>query len=441
MSSSPQPAASGPATSGFGALHLDLPLERHTLDNGLRVVLHHDPSLPLVTLNLWYHVGSKNERPGRTGFAHLFEHMLFQGSEHVGTNGHFRRIQQVGGVVNGSTWYDRTNYYETLPSHHLELGLWLESDRMGFLLPAMTSEKLETQRSVVMNERRQRVDNQPYGLAFERLQSLLYPPDFPYHWPVIGYMEDIEAATLEDVQAFFQVYYRPNNAVLTLAGDFDSGVALDAVERYFGSLPAGDDPPPVQAEAPALEGEQRAVLEDDVQLARLYMAFRAPAMGDEGWYAADLLAAVLAGGKSSLLHHELVYRRELAKDVVAWVSPTEAIGSLMIVATARPGVDREALETALLEQLERIRTEPVTPERLEAARNRALTELMQDLQRLDRRADHLSAMTTFFDQPERLLTVPQRYAAIRPHDLMRYAEDHGVPENRALVFVVPRRAT
>src|SRR5688572_8881536 len=218
---------------------VDLPLQEHRLANGLRVVLNPDPALPLVAVNLWYHVGSRNETRGRTGFAHLFEHMLFQGSQHVGTNDHFRLVQQVGGVANGSTWYDRTNYYETLPSSHLELGLWLESDRMGFLLPAMSAEKLETQRQVVMNERRQRVDNQPYGRAFERLNELLFPADHPYHWPVIGYMEDIAAATLEDVEAFFRTWYTPDNAVLTLAGDLDPEPALALVERWFGGLPPG----------------------------------------------------------------------------------------------------------------------------------------------------------------------------------------------------------
>jgi zinc protease len=198
------------------ALQHDLPFERATLSNGLRVVLHPDRSLPLVAVNLWYHVGSKNERPGRTGFAHLFEHMLFQGSQNVATNDHFRHLQQVGGVANGSTWFDRTNYYETLPGHHLDLGLWLESDRMGFLLPALTQETLDTQREVVMNERRQRVDNQPYGRASERLHELLYPADHPYHWPVIGYMEDIAAATLEEVRQFFRTYYTPNNAATSI---------------------------------------------------------------------------------------------------------------------------------------------------------------------------------------------------------------------------------
>ncbi|HBL28979.1 MAG TPA: peptidase M16, partial [Acidobacteria bacterium] len=224
---------------------VDLGFQRHTLDNGLRVVLHRDPRLPLVTVNVWYHVGSKNEQPGRTGFAHLFEHMLFQGSEHVGTNDHFRLVQQVGGVANGSTWYDRTNYYETLPSHHLELGLWLEADRMGYLLPALTQQNLDTQRDVVMNERRQRIENMPYGMAGERLHELLYPPGHPYRWPVIGYMDDIAAATLEEVRTFFRTYYTPNNAVLSVVGDIDPDDAIVQVERWFGEIPAGPPKPPV----------------------------------------------------------------------------------------------------------------------------------------------------------------------------------------------------
>src|SRR4029077_1358567 len=225
---------------------LDLPFQYHRLANGLRVVLHRNAALPLVAVNLWYHVGSKNERPGRTGFAHLFEHMLFQGSEHVATNDHFRLLQQVGGVANGSTWYDRTNYYETLPSHQLDLGLWLEADRMGFFLPALTQENLDTQRDVVMNERGQGIETRPCGLPAERLHELLYPDDHPYHWPVIGYMDDIAAATLDEVQAFFRTYYTPNNAVLSVVGDIAPADALARVNDWFGGIAPGPAVPPVE---------------------------------------------------------------------------------------------------------------------------------------------------------------------------------------------------
>jgi zinc protease len=345
---------------------VSLPFERHTLSNGLRVILHEDRSLPLVTLNLWYHVGSKNERPGRTGFAHLFEHMLFQGSEHVGTHDHFRYVQQVGGVANGSTWYDRTNYYESLPAHHLELGLWLESDRMGFLLPAITQKNLDTQRGVVMNERRQRVENQPYGRAGERLHELMYPGDHPYHWPVIGYMDDIAAATLEDIRTFFRTYYAPNNAVLTLAGDFSSREALERVEAWFGEIPSGPPVPPVSAALPPLPGEQREVLTDDVRLPRVYLGYRAPAYGERAWYAADLLATALAGGKSSPFYRDLVYERQIVQDVGASVSPYEEVASFLLVGTGRPGVSAERIEAALLEHVERAMEAPL-PRRTSSA--------------------------------------------------------------------------
>jgi zinc protease len=415
-----------------------LDLERHTLDNGLRVVLNPDRGLPLVTVNLWYHVGSKNERPGRTGLAHLFEHMLFQGSQHVGTNDHFRYVQQAGGVANGSTWYDRTNYYETLPAHWLELGLWLESDRMGFLLPAMTPEKLENQRQVVMNERRQRVDNQPYGRAFERLHELLYPDDHPYHWPVIGYMEDIAAATLADVEEFFRTFYTPDNAVLTLAGHFEPARAIGLVERYFGALRRGPGRPAVRLERPPPGAAARETLPDTVELARLYLGFRAPRYGDAGWYAADLLALVLSGGRSSPLYQDLVYERQLAQDVSCFVLPTELAATFAVVATARPETAVEELEGALWEHLERAARTPLAPAELERGRNRVLTATFEGLQQLDLRADHLSQATTYFDDPRILEQEVERYLALTPEDLQSVAT--GVLRRDAAVTlaVVPR---
>jgi zinc protease len=418
----------------------DLALQRHTLDNGLRIVLHRDASLPLVAVNLWYHVGSKNERPGRTGFAHLFEHMLFQGSEHVGTHDHFRFIQQVGGVANGSTWFDRTNYYETVPAHQLDLALWLESDRMGFFLPALTQENLDTQRDVVINERRQRVENQPYGLAGERLHELLYPPDHPYHWPVIGYLEDIAAATLDEVRAFFRTYYTPNNSVLTLVGDFQPEAALERIEAWFGEIPSGPPVPPVTAPLPPLGGERRAVLPDDVRLPRVYIGFRAPAYGQRLWYAADLLAAVLAGGKSSPLYRELVYERQIAQDVGVSVGPYECAGTFMLVATARPGVALETLEEALLRAVARSAAEPPDAADLERAHNRMLTDSYSVMQKLDSLADLFSEFTTYFDDPEGVAGEAGRYLAITPRDIMDYAAGWCSETERAVVSVVPREA-
>ena len=227
---------------------LSIPIERFTLDNGLRVNLTHDATTPVVAINLWYGVGSRNEREGKTGFAHLFEHMMFQGSEHVPKNRHFELIERAGGSLNATTWFDRTNYFETVPSHHLELALWLESDRMGWMLPAMTQEKLDNQRDVVMNEKRQRYDNQPYGDWDEWIQAMVFPESHPYHHTVIGSMADIEAATLEDVAEFFQTYYVPNNAVLTVCGDFSRDEALDLIERHFGGIPPGGETPAIPGE-------------------------------------------------------------------------------------------------------------------------------------------------------------------------------------------------
>jgi len=415
----------------------DLAFERHTLDNGLRVILHRNASLPLAAVNLWYHVGSRNERPGRTGFAHLFEHMLFQGSEHIPTHDHFRLIQQIGGVANGSTWFDRTNYYETVPAHQLDLALWLESDRMGFFLPALTQENLDTQREVVMNERRQRIENQPYGLAGERLHELLYPEDHPYHWPVIGYMEDIAAATLEEVRAFFRTYYTPNNSVLSLVGDFQPEDALARIAAWFGEIPAGPPVPPVSAPLPPLGGERRAVLPDNVRLPRVYIAFRAPAYGHRQWYAADLLAAVLAGGKSSPLYRELVYERQVAQDVGASVGPYESAGTFMLVATARPGVELAVLEEALLRAVAKAAAAPPDPDDLERARNRMQTDSYSALQKLESLADLFSQFTTYFDDPAGVAGEAARYLEITPQDLMDYAAGWCTEPERVVVSVVP----
>src|SRR4051812_949821 len=425
---------SSPATS------LDLHLQRHTLDNGLKVVLRREPELPLVTVNLWYHVGSKNERPGRTGFAHLFEHMLFQGSEHVGTNEHFRRIQEVGGVANGSTWYDRTNYYETVPAHQLDLALWLESDRMGFFLPALTQQNLENQRDVVMNERRQRVENQPYGRAGETMNEMLYPADHPYHWPVIGYMEDIAAATLEDVRAFFRTYYTPSNAVISVVGDIDPGEVLERVDAWFGEIPPGPPVPPVTVPRQTPRGEpRRRVLAEDVRLPRVYLGFRAPAYGERAWYVADLLAAVLAGGKSSPPYRDPGYERQIAPDVGGSGGPPEARGGLGPGSTARPGVPAEALEEALLEHLAAAAARPPDEADFDRARNRLLTDYYSGLQRLETVADQLSQFATYFDDPAGGLTEGERYLDITPRELMEYAAEHCAPPERGVVAIAPGR--
>ena len=414
------------------------PIERHTLANGLQVVLQPDTSLPLVAINLWYHVGSKNEVPGRTGLAHLFEHMLFQGSQHVGKNDHFRLVQQVGGVANGSTWFDRTNYYETLPAHCLSLGLWLESDRMGFFLPALDSEKLENQREVVMNERRQRVDNQPYGRAFERLNETLFPASHPYHWPVIGYMDDIAAAEQEDVEAFFRTFYTPDNAVLTLAGHFDPDEALRLVETYFGPIPRGLARPEVDATLPDEMLGQVVTLDDDIQLPRVYMAFRLPTFGEPEWYSADLLSAALTGGKTSPLYRQLVYERQIAQDVSAFVLPTELAASFVVVATGRPDTDLAELEEIVHGAIETVASGKLRSADLARARNKLVTSFSDQLQALDDRADLLSLFTTYFDEPQRITSEIERYLGQSAEDLASVARDRLTPEKAVTIRVIPR---
>ena len=373
-----------------------LDLVEYRLNNGLRVVLNEDHSAPLVAINLWYHVGSKNERPGRTGFAHLFEHMLFSGSAHVGNNEHFRYVQSVGGVLNGTTFFDRTNYFETLPSNYLALGLWLESDRMGFFLPALTQEKLDIQREVVKEERRQRYDNVPYGTAFERLLNLAYDPDYSYHWPTIGSMEDLGAASLDDIRDFFSTWYRPDNCTLTLCGDFASAEARELVEQYFGGIAAGGAFPPFDLVRRPQGGERREVFRSSVQLPRLYRLYHLPGIGSPDWVHADLLSTILSGDKASRLEKALVLDKQIATDVAAYVLPTETAGMLMMQATAKEGISIDEVEKAIDGEIERIAGGGVTEEELARAKTRSEVEFAHQIENYDTRADVIGMMATYF---------------------------------------------
>ena len=280
---------------------MTIPFEKHTLSNGLDVLVHEDHACPIVAVNVWYHVGSKNEVPGRTGFAHLFEHLMFEGSQHH-DHGYFQPLQGAGASLNGSTNADRTNYWEVVPTNALELALWMESDRMGYLLPALTEAKFSNQRDVVLNERRQNYENRPYGLAPMVMLAALYPPDHPYHWTTIGEIDDLHAARLDDVREFFATYYHPANASLSVAGDVTGDRAMALARAYFEDLPAGPTTPPVRPQTPALAGEQRLVHEDRVELPRVYLAWQSPAMFADGDAALDLAADVLANGKTSRLY-------------------------------------------------------------------------------------------------------------------------------------------
>jgi zinc protease len=414
-----------------------LNLEEYELGNGLRVVLNEDHSAPLVAVNLWYHVGSKNERPGRTGFAHLFEHMLFSGSEHVGNNEHFRHIQSVGGVLNGTTFFDRTNYFETLPSNYLALGLWLESDRMGFFLPALTQEKLDIQREVVKEERRQRYDNVPYGTAFERLLHLAYDPDYSYHWPTIGSMEDLGAASLDDIREFFATWYRPDNCVLTIVGDFVSDEAKRLVEQYFGDIVPGGAFPQFDLERKPMSAERREVFSSPVQLPRVYRLYHLPKMGTPDWVAGDLLSTVLGSDKASRLDRVLVHEKQIAQDVGVYTLPTEATGMIMLQATAKEGVDIAEIERTIDEEIARVVSGGIQEDELQRAKTRAEVDHAHQLENYDARADLIGMLATYFSDPQMANTWLEPYVAATTADLQRVAAEYLVPENRATSVFVP----
>jgi len=418
-----------------------IPIETLALDNGLRVVLSEDHTAPIVAVNLWYHVGSANERAGRTGFAHLFEHMLFQGSANVGSNEHFELVQRAGGTLNGSTWLDRTNYFETVPSHQLAIALWLEADRMGRLLPAMTQEKLDTQRDVVKNERRWSVDNQPYGTWWERLPALAFPPEHPFHHSLIGSMEDLTAATLDDVAEFFATYYTPGNAVLTVAGDFAPDECRRLITEYFESIPAGRPIPPLPPmDLPKTFGSTlREVVSDDVMLPRLYLAFRSPVFGSAEYYAASVCGAILGMGKGSRFQQHLVRGRQIAADASAFTFDL-AKGSDLLIAdvTARPETTPEALESAVLDEIDRLQRDGVTDE--ETARALALIEtaLVTSLQSAGDRADNLGKFATYFGDASLVNAQLDCYRAVTSEVVTRFARERLGSDNRALLLYVPR---
>ena len=417
-----------------------IPIDRHRLANGLRVILSRDNRAPIVAVNLWYDVGSRHEKPGKTGFAHLFEHMMFQGSANVAKGEHFNLVQAAGGTLNASTWFDRTNYFETLPSHELELALWLEADRLASLLPAITQEKLDNQRDVVKNERRASVDNQPYGTWDEKMQELLFPESHPYHHPPIGSMEDLDAASLADVTEFFASYYAPNNAVLTVAGDFDPGTALAMIEKHFGPIPANPEIPPGPAIAidPILGEERRLVVPDQVQLPRIYAAYRMPIFGSPGFDALEVAVDLLGSGRAARLYQSLVREQQVAQDVTTFAFPLVGGSAIFTIwVTARPGIAPARLEAALWTELDRLTADGPSDEELERVRNLHAAGVESSLERISERADRLSMFACLFDEPERINTEVSRYAAV---DAARVREGMAAslrPDNRVVLTYVP----
>jgi predicted Zn-dependent peptidase len=410
------------------------------LANGLRLIVVEDHLAPVVGINLWYAVGSKHEVPGKTGFAHLFEHVMFQGSAHVAKTEHFELLQSAGGTGNATTWLDRTNYFETMPSHQLELALWLEADRMGSLLDALSQENLDNQREVVKNEKRWSYDNRPYGSWLEKMLGHLFPPSHPYHHPTIGSMEDLDAASLDDVRAFFRTWYAPNNAVLSVVGDCERGQVRAWADRYFGPIPANPSIPqlPDLSLPPVLGEERRETVADRVPLPRVYVGYRAPVFGDRRVDALDLASQLLAGGKGSRLHRRLVREERLAQDVAVFTLPFVGGASIFLGwATARPGVGVATVETAFLEELARLAAEAPTED--EMVRARALTEAdeLGALERVEERADRLSMYATLFDEPGLINTMLPRYLSVTAEQIRDVARDVFRADNRAILTYVP----
>ncbi len=418
-----------------------IPVETFHLDNGLFVTLSEDHTAPIAAVNLWYHVGSANEKTGRTGFAHLFEHMLFQGSAHVGSNEHFELIQRAGGTLNGSTWLERTNYFETVPSNELALALWLEADRMGELLPAMTQEKLDTQRDVVKNERRWAVDNQPYGTMLEKMQELVFPPSHPFQHSLIGSMEDLSAASLDDIAQFFATYYTPDNAVLSIAGDFDSKEALALIREYFGPIPKGKGKPslPPMSLPPVFGSRKREVVYDNVSLPRLFLAFRSPIFGSDEYYAASVTAALLGMRKGSRLQRALVRERQIAADAGAFTFDLAKGSDILVVdVTARPETPVAQLEEEVEREIDLLCREGASDEEVQRAIALIETDLVGSLQSAGERADRLSMFATYFGNPELINQQVDSYRRVTAERVNELVSERFSEANRASLIYVPR---
>ena len=418
----------------------DFKYERYTLPNRLTVLLHEDHRLPLVAVDIWYHVGPVNETAGRTGFAHLFEHMMFEGSEHVGEKAHFKYLEGAGATgINGTTSFDRTNYFETLPSNQVETGLWLESDRMGFLLETLDREKLTNQRDVVRNERRQG-ENSPYRLSREEMFHQLFPKTHPYYANVIGSHADIEAARLNDVRDFFHNYYTPNNANLAIAGDFKPAEIKALVEKYFGPIKRGPDAPPVNVETPPITAEKRVTVTDTVQLPRVSYAWLVAPAFQPGDAEADLTADILGGGKSSRLYRKLVYEKQIAQSVDCSDFNLKLRSVFSCNVTARPGITAEQLQSAMDEELDTLRTKGPTQAELDGARNQTLTTLVSGLQSLGGFggvADTMDYYNYYTGDPGYLPKDVKRYQAVTVESITNFAQSMLGNQQRVVVTTIP----
>jgi zinc protease len=433
-SATPVLAQRTPGTRANGAI--TIPFERYTLPNGLTVILSPNQSTPTVTVDVWYHVGSKNEAKGRTGFAHMFEHVMFTGSGNVPYGLHDRLTEGVGGNNNGSTSQDRTNYYENIPSNYLESALWMEADRMGFLLDKLDSAKFLAQRDIVQNERRQGVDNQPYGRAFEILTVGTYPSTNPYSWPVVGYMSDLQQATLEDVKAFFRLYYAPGNATLAVVGDFDPAQAKQWISKYFSGLPRGKPITRPVVSPPTITSEKRLTFEDRVQVPRLYFAWPTVGAKANDTYALNVLSQILTGSRTARLTKALVYDRQSAAQVQSFAAPSEQVGDFYVMLTPRPGHTLSALEATADSVIERLKHEGPTADELARALAGIEFQFVSGLQSNLGKAETLNRGSVYFNDPGYYRTQYTRMKAVTAGDVKRVANTY-LGAGRVVLSVVP----
>ncbi len=403
---------------------LDIEYEKYKLNNGMEVILYKDATLPLVASNIWYKVGSANERKGKTGIAHLFEHMMFQGSQNVPKEMHFKFIQEAGGTLNGSTSFDRTNYYEKVPSNFLELILWLESDRMGFLLPALTQEKLDNQIGVVKNERLERYDNQPYGLAWEILLSNLFLNEHPYSWPTIGSIKDITGFTMEDVTGFFTKFYSPANASLVIAGDFKTNKTKELVEKYFGTIPGNNHSTSGSFKDYLLTENKLITHPDSVQLERIYLAWHSDVAYSEDDSELDILSDLLTGSKNSRLYKTLVFDKEIAQDVSAFQYSGKLAGFFVIVATAKPGIKCEQLKDEIMKELDSLKLKGVTEKELIKSKNGIKASFIYSMQNIDSLADQINSYNFFLNEPDSFNYDLKRYESVQNDGIKRVTEKY-----------------
>jgi zinc protease len=415
---------------------LKVPVTVDTLANGLTVIVHEDHSVPIVAVNIWYHVGSGDEKAGRTGFAHLFEHLMFMGSEHAEYPAFDRLLEAAGADNNGSTNEDRTNYFEYGPATALPLMLWLEADRMGGLLPVMTGDKVDLQRDVVKNERRESYENEPYGLSTETILAMLYPPGHPYSWPVIGSMTDLSAASLEDVKDFFRQYYVPNNASLVIAGDVRTAEVIRLAGNYFGGIPRGPDTGRSVAPPVALARDTSGIMEDHVQLARLYYVWPTVKEFTPDDPALELLAYLLAGEKNSRLTHALVYDKQIASNVFSYQDGKRVAGDFWVVATARPEQALPDLQRIIEAELKRFAAEGPTARELEQAKNATEANSLRRLERVNAKANSLNSYYVRLGKPDMFEELLQRYRAVTAADLQRVARQY-LRAPRVVLSVVP----